>query len=294
MLRKLVKPFYARLPKRWQSYLLFIWRTGYRPNFKNPKTFNEKIGYRKRNWCNEHFATCSDKIAVRDYVASRVGKQYLIESFYSGEGGCSPALLTSIVEQHGDILVKANHNSGPVQFIYADSKSESISEVSREINRQIAQDYGGPSIEGWYSAIRPGVLVEKNISTAGQDLADYKYHVFNQADGARPYIVVHVDVDRSVDHHRVFFDEKFNRLPFSCKFPIGLHTINRPPNYEVMLEIATKLAEPFSYARVDLYNVNGRILFGEITFAHESGHGGFRPNHYDRWLGDLWTMNPAR
>ncbi|WP_311950978.1 ATP-grasp fold amidoligase family protein [Halomonas piscis] len=294
MFRKLTKKLYYHLPRPLRNYILFIYRVGYWPNFKNPKTYNEKIGYRKRNWDNELFITCSDKIAVREYVAAVVGDKYLIESVYADKGKVSEELLTSIVAKHGNVLVKANHNSGPVQFLYAESSSETVRKVSEEINRQLTHDYGGPKMEGWYSHISRGVIIEKNISITGYDLPDYRFHVFNNIDGSQPKIIVNMDMDRELNHHRAVFDEEFNRLPFSWRVPDSQHALLKPKNYDTMLAIAKDLAKPFSYVRVDLFNVNGRIYFGEMTFAHESGHGRFTPRSRDRWLGDLWTMDPAQ
>lgn len=258
------------------------------PNISNPKTYNEKINARKVRWRNELFVECSDKIAVREYVREVIGDKYLIEALYVG-ASINPDALREIISKHGRVLVKANHNSGPVQFAEPEMSFEELCCVCREIDKQLSVDFGFISGEGWYSGIDRQVVVEKNISEPGKELLDYKFHVFGQGENEKPVIIVHVDFERHNEHRRSYFDVDFNYIPLQVEFPAGKKALPKPDNYELMLDLVRKLAIPFSYVRVDLYNLNGNIYFGELTFAPGSGTSRFTPRERDLWMGSHWV-----
>src|SRR5690606_7862862 len=132
------------------------------------------------------------------------------------------------------------------------------------IKKQLSMDYGARSGEGWYSKIDRKVLIEKRIGLKNKELLDYKFHVFSQGAGKEPIVIVHVDFARQSAHRRSYFDVDLNLLPFRVLYAQGDMAIEKPTNYELMVDIAKKLAEPFSYVRVDLYNVEGKIFFGEL------------------------------
>lgn len=273
--------------------LAFIRNNRYIPNFKMPITYNEKVNYRKFNSTHPLFSICSDKIKVKDWVGNLGYKDILIETLFIGKS-IDVNKVKDLVNAYGDVLIKANHNSGPVFLITVNTTDEVIAQACYSINLQLEDDYGKLKNEPWYSDIRPQVLVEKRIFPEKNeaDLKDYKFHVFQQKNGA-PKILLHIDFDRSNNHHRSFFDESGQWLPFSMKYPSLTTEIVKPNNFDRMLDIAKKLAEPFSYVRVDLYNVNGDIYFGELTFAHGSGAEKFTSPIYDRWLGELWECDPS-
>lgn len=273
--------------------LAFVRKNRYIPNFKFPKTYNEKINYRKSNSSNKLFSICSDKIKVKDWVSDLGYNELLIETYFTGKN-IEYKKVKSLLLQYGDILVKANHNSGPVCLLTTDASDEDIAKVCDEINSQLLVDYGKIKREPWYSDIEPAVLVEKRIKPVlgDRDLNDYKFHAFKQKDGTFK-ILLHIDFERSANHNRSFFDENLNWLPFSVEYPCLVTEIDKPKNFEKMLEIVKDLAQPFSYVRVDLYNVDGVIYFGELTFAHGSGAEKFTSEEYDLWLGSLWECNPS-
>ncbi|ARN56293.1 ATP-grasp fold amidoligase family protein [Sedimentisphaera salicampi] len=282
---QLVRFFYFRY--------LFFKRNKYWPDFKNPKTYNEKINLRKREYKHELFSVCSDKIKAKEYVAEKVGDDVVIENYFVGDS-ISAEKIKEILNERGDFFLKANHNSGPVQLISSESTDEQIREACKSVNEQLDIDFGKIVNERWYSDITPRILAEKSLepSNGETDIKDYKFHCFKQGNG---YIrvVLHVDYDRNFNHNRSFFEgESLDWLPFSLRYPAIYTKLKVPENYQKMLEIAKKLAEPFSYVRVDLYNVNGNIYFGEMTFAHGSGAEEFSAYCYDEWMGNYWTGDP--
>lgn len=278
-----------------EIYLKFVFYkiNGYVPNFTRPKTFNEKVNFRKRNYRNKKYVICSDKIEAKEYVANRVGDEYIIKNYMTSDSANIDDVL-NILNKHNDCLLKANHNSGPVYLL---KKSDSIDKIKRccdDVNRQLCIDFGEKNDEPWYSKIKPRVLIEQRLypEDGSDDIRDYKFHVFKQKDGDYK-IVVHIDFDRTRNHSRSFFDENFNWIMLSSYVPTIYSKIEKPKNFDKMIEISKKLAEPFSYVRVDLYNIDGEIFFGELTFAPGSGYSRFNSKEHDMWMGNHWVLDPV-
>lgn len=273
--------------------IAFVRKNKYIPNFKKPRTFNEKINFRKKQSTNPLFSQCSDKILVKEWVKKLGFENIIIETLFTTRN-LEVNQLKKLLSDHGDLLVKANHNSGPVFMLTTDSTACEIETVCKNIKQQLSIDYGKLKRESWYSQITPEVLVEKRVlPEAGEkELKDYKFHIFKQPDGSAE-VILHVDFERSENHNRTIFDDKLSPLQFSIEYPTIKKSIVKPKNYDEMLKIAKILAEPFSYVRVDLYNVNGKIYFGELTFAHGSGAEKITPSQYDFWMGSLWSTDPS-
>lgn len=290
MLRTLYRN--STLLRRWWFWLNFVKNNRYIPNFKNPKTYNEKINHRKNDPKHELFSICADKIAAKDYVAAKISPDIIIPNYYVGDD-ISFKKVKSILDEKGDCLLKANHNSGPVYLLTTQSTDKEIKHAVDDVNHQLTIDFGKLQNETWYSDIQPGVLVEKRLfpEEGESDVKDYKFHVFKQNDGSVK-IVLGVYFNRGANATASFFDEHLIWLPFHGEFPSLVTKINKPKNYETMLDYAKKIAVEFSYVRVDFYNVNGHIYFGEMTFAHTSGGGAFSSKSYDLWMGNLWQGDP--
>lgn len=269
----------------------FLLNNGYIPNAKKPKTYNEKILHRKINSNVELFADYADKIKVKEIVGDVVGNEYIIPTYYECES-ITKDIVINLLEVHEGLVLKANHNSGNVYIIDRSISSDKLSYIVDELNNQLKVNYGNLKDERWYSLIKPKILIEKRLydEYGRGDIKDYKFHAFKQPNGECE-IILHVDFDRNKNHTRSFFDEQLNWLPFSLGYPSIYTTIERPKNYEVMLSIVKELAKPFSYVRIDLYNINGSIYFGEMTFAHGSGSESFSNYKYDAWLGHFWKLD---
>lgn len=274
-------------------WIRFVYNNKYFPDFKKPKTYNEKVNYRKRNAHNPLFSICADKIAAKDYVAEKIGVEYIIPNLYTG-GNITLDKIQSLLTEHGDCILKANHNSGPVYLLTTNMNQAELKAACDDVNHQLTVDFGKHTNEPWYSDIKPQILVEKRIypEQGDRDLKDYKFHMFRKEDGTYD-TVLHIDFERSMNHSRSFFDENLNWLPFSMQYPCIVTQIAEPTNYQLMLSLAKKLADGFSYVRVDFYNVNGRVYFGELTFAHGSGCEAFTTKAHDLWMGNLWRGDPA-
>lgn len=278
--------------RRFWFLLKFVKNNKYFPNFKKPKTYNEKINCRKNDPKNDLFSICADKIAAKNYVAEKISPDIIIPNYYVGDD-ISFETMKSILEEKGDCLLKANHNSGPVYLLTTESTDKEIKHAVDDVNHQLTIDFGKLQNETWYSQIKPSVLVEKRLlpEEGESDLKDYKFHVFKQADGGFKVILT-VYFGREANTTASFFDEDLMWLPFHGQYPSIVTKLDQPKNYKVMLDYAKKLGEKFSYVRADFYNVNGQIYFGEMTFAHASGSGAFSSKSYDVWMGNIWQGDP--
>lgn len=293
-LNKILKKAYLSLPLTFRECVRFRLSTGYFPNLSAPNTFNEKTLYRKLHWTNPLFSTCADKVDAKAYVSARHSDLCVMENLAEGTE-VSFDVLKKVVDEQGSVVLKTNHDSGTPFFLDTQSSYHDLMSACQVVNNRLQSRFGQLQCEGWYSHIAPRFFIENCIETKpGVELSDYKFHVFSQLAGRDPLVILHVDFNRFTNHTRSLFDADLNWLPFSVRYP-AVHThLEKPPNFDRMLEIAKDLASPFSYARVDLYNVEGEIFFGEITFAHGSGREKFTDKGYDLWLGNLWTMDPRQ
>lgn len=276
--------------KKYFYYYKFLKRNHYLPSLSNPKTFNEKLNYRKFFSKNSLFSLCADKIAVKKYVADKIGEKYIIKTLYQTKHIDSEQIKKQL-DLHNSFVLKANHNSGHIYFIDKKTSKEDINKACNALNRELTRDFGKRKNENWYSSIKPEILLEENIKKNPQQaLVDYKFHIFKQ-NSSEVKVVLCVIFDRGNNSHCSYFDEELNWIPFSQGYPCIITQLTPPKNYTKMLDLAKQLAEPFNYVRVDFYNQEGEIKFGEFTFADGSGFERFSSYEYDLWLGNLWQSD---
>jgi len=285
--KELLRFFVSLLPLKIQIKLRGYYHLGYWLNLSEPKTFNEKIQQRKLLPVNQLFVICSDKKNVRDYVSEKIGQEYLIPLLYAGV-----SITTNQLKGFGPgIVAKATHDSGNVHIIK--DISVNYEEIYQELTSGFQIDYGKKSHELWYSDIVPHIIVEKLlVNKQGGLPEDYKFHVFN--DDGQFKVVLQVDYDRFSDHSRSFYNENLDLLPFSIKFQNYQKCLDIEKSTVLkMFELAKLLGSDFNYVRVDLYNVDGVIYFGELTFAHGGGYEKVVPRKYDLILGNYWQLAKA-
>ncbi len=274
------------LNKQWRIFKTqcrFFKKHKYWPNIIKPVTFSEKIQHRKFFDKNPLYSVCADKFAVREYVKSKVGEQYLVPLLDVVD---TPEQLK--LDTYGDaFVVKTTHDSGGV-YLYQNGCFNKKNVVQR-INRSLLKDTGICRDEPWYSAIRPRIIVEQLLTnSAGALPSDYKFHMFNQ--GGEMVFFLQVDYERGSNHHRSIYDQNGELTNLCIKTKSKQVPLAPLANYHEMVQVAKKLAEDFDYVRVDLYNFEGQIYFGELTFAHGSGFRRFNPKSYDYEWGYLWQQ----
>jgi len=255
------------------------------PNLENPKLFSEKIQWLKLNDRKEFYTTCADKYKSREYISQKIGKEYLVPLVFE----------TKRIEDininnmpNYPIAVKTNHDSSGAEII-REKHNVDYKSLQNKLKKLLKINYYHRSREWPYKNIERRILVEKLLLCKDNKLPnDYKFHCFN----GKPKIV-YVSVDVEGEDKRNIYSESWEPLMFSW-IPKGKKVTSfrgkelpEPKNYNKMLKIAEKLSEDFKYIRIDLYNVDGKIYCGELTFYHGSGTDIIHPKEWDRRLGDM-------
>ncbi len=271
---------YPEALKEW-----YKWHTGKTLNLEHPKTYNEKIQWLKLYDSTPLKTRLADKYLVRDWVSEKIGSQYLIP-------------LLGVYDKFDDInfdelpdkfVLKTNHASGTNRIVTDKSKFD-IKEAREFFNKKMRINYAFWSgLELHYKDIVPKIVVEANIAEPGDDLQDYKFYCFN---GDAKYVVV--DSNRFVNHRRDCFDLNWNHLDVVKQYPNADVPPSKPEDLEEMTRLANVLSQGIGYVRVDLYDVKGRIYFGEMTFTDGSGQEKITPEEFDRTLGDLIDLPKGR
>lgn len=254
------------------------------PNLKNPKTFTEKIQWLKLNNRNPLYTTLVDKYSVREYVASKIGEEYLIPLI----GVWDHPDKIDFSSLPDKFVLKTTHDSGGV-FICKDKSQLNIADLVSKLKDRLALRVFPVTREWPYKGVRPRVICEKYMTNGiNRDLIDYKWYCFN---GNPMYcqVIQNRNSDETID----FFDINWNHQEFiglssNCHF--SNCTIPQPKNLDNMILIARKLSEGIPFVRVDLYEINESEFFGELTFFPASGFGHFNPEKWDKVLGKLIDM----
>ncbi|MDE2228387.1 MAG: glycosyl transferase [Alphaproteobacteria bacterium] len=276
--KELAPDLYTLLRIMW-SYKKSL---GVFPNLIHPKTFNEKIQYRKLHDRRPLLTLLVDKYGAREYVAGKIGEQAL------------PKLLF-VTENPSDIpfgalpdkfVVKPTHGAGWV-CIVTNKQSADTAEIVRKCNFWMNQNYYNWTREWAYRDVKPRIIVEEFIGDeTGAVPIDYKLFVF-----AGKVAFIQVDIGRFKDLRRNIYDTTWNRIDVVLDYPNSPDEIPRPPHLETMIGYAQVLAEGIDFVSVDLYDTNEKVYFGEFTLAPGHGFVRFCPKKFDDYLGSLWRIS---
>ena len=261
-----VKKSFRFLPDRVYIKLYYRMRVGTKLDVKNPKTLNEKLQWLKFNYRFPLQSIVSDKLLVRDYVKEKIGEQYLIPLLGKWKN-YEDIDFSTLPEK---FVLKCNHDSGGL-IVCRDKNKLNYRKAKNKITKSLKSNFYYIGREYQYRNIKPMILCEKFISDNGNIPMDYKIYCFN----GKPDVIL-VCKDRfSRNTHRasyLYYDQDWNFVPLNKgDDEIDDPKIERPKNWEKMLEIAQILSKDFIFARIDLYNIDGTIYFGEITLSPNSG-----------------------
>jgi hypothetical protein len=269
--------YYADELKEWYNNI-----TGKTLNLENPQTFNEKIQWIKLYDGNPLKTRLADKYLVRDWITNKIGGEYLIP-------------LLGVWDRFDDIdfdklpaqfVIKANHGSA-WNYIVKDKNTFNINSARINFNKWMDTDYSFCSgFELHYGNIKRKIIIEKYLENKNGKLNDYKIMCFN---GKPKYIWV--DLERYSGHKRNVFDLNWNLLPLEFCYKNTNKTISKPVNLEKMLKYSELLSQEFCHVRIDFYEVDDRLYFGEMTFTSHSGLGKFTPDEWDFRWGQLMDLS---
>lgn len=254
------------LPDKTYIKLYYRLRVGRPLNTKNPTTLNEKLQWLKFNYRFPLQSIVSDKLLVRDYVAEKIGAEYLIPLLGTWEN-YDDVDFDKLPEK---FVLKCNHDSGGL-VVCTDKSKLDHKEARNRVEKSLKSNFFYIGREYQYRNIKPRIICEQFISDNGKVPMDYKIYCFN----GKPDVIL-VCKDRFSDNtHRasyLYFDQEWRFQPLN-KGDETLTEVDvpKPKNLDRMIEIAKDLSKDFLFARIDLYNIDGHIYFGEITLSPNSG-----------------------
>jgi len=261
----------------WKVYTTYRTAFGRAPNLWHPTTFNEQL-QKSKLFCRRRIHTqWADKIAVRDYVAAKIGAQYLTRLLWVGT--CLDDARKLALPRR--FLIKANQGSG-TNIVVQDSTALDWNAAGQVAETWLARDHSVGFAEWQYRWIKPRLLIEEFLGASdGSVPLDYKFFCF---DGRVE--LVQVDFDRFTEHTRSLYDRNFNLLPVGLEYPRHDGRVRPPTSFERMVQIAERLSEGAPFVRVDLFDI-GRPVFGELTLHPGAGLEAFDPEEWDMKLGQV-------
>lgn len=257
--------------------------TGRTLNLQNPSNFDEKIWYLKLYDREPLKAKCSDKLTVREYV-----KECGLEEILNEVVGVYDRFQDIEFQKLPDrFFIKCTHTSG-CNVIYDAARPFDYDYYRHEFDYWMKRDYYWGSREWNYRGLKPKIICEQVLTDKKGNLPmDYKFFCF-----AGRVVILSLDIgvaelsgEHAVSYCRNIYDRDFKLLPVKESRENSPEPVRAPEHYEKMVEYAEILSRPFRHCRVDLYNLDGKIYFGELTFHHGGGCNNFQPEEFAAKLG---------
>ena len=250
-------------------------------NLENPRTFNEKLQWLKLHDKHEEYTPFVDKYEVKKIVANILGDQHVIPTI----GVWDNVEDIDFDKLPSSFVLKTTHDSGGI-VVCKDKSKLDISKAKSKLKKSLRHNFYWEHREYPYKDVKPRIIAEKYmVDESGSELKDYKFFCFD----GQPKMLF-VATDRPYDTRFDFFDIEFNHLPFKQGHPLASKKIVKPEGFEDMVKIAARLSQGFRHVRIDLYNINGKIYFGEYTFFHFSGNVPFDPEEWDYRIGEMLKL----
>lgn len=258
---------------------------GYWMDFKHPRTFNEKLQWLKLHDRKPIYTTLVDKYAVKKYVADIIGEQYIIPTL----GVWNSFDDINFDQLPNRFVLKCTHDSGSV-VICKDKETFDKDRARQILVSGLKTNYYKKTREWPYKNVKPRIIAEEfKQDIKSNDLPDYKFFCFDGVVKAM-YIATERQ-NNNTDTRFDFFDRDFNHLEFTNGHPMADSTPEKPDCYDEMIELAEMLSKGIPHVRVDFFEENGKVLFGEMTFFHMGGTTPFEPFKWDEVFGS-WIKLP--
>jgi len=272
-----------------ESYLKLKYKVTMRKelNLDAPQSFNEKLQWLKLYDRKPEYTTMVDKIEAKKYVADLIGEEYIIptlgvwDKFDDIDFGTLP----------NRFVLKCTHDSGGL-VICRDKSQFNKESAKKKINKSLKTNFYYIGREWPYKNVKPRIIAEQYMEdTSITELQDYKFFCFN---GIAKVLFIVTDRQKQGEETKFdFFDMEYNHLPFTNGHPNADVFPPKPEKFDEMRMLAEKLSKDIPHLRVDFYEVNGKVYFGELTFFHWSGMVPFNPEEWDKIFGD-WIELPVK
>lgn len=264
-------------------YLSVLWKSlmGYELDWKHPKTFNEKLQWLKLHDHNPLYATLVDKYRAKQWVADKIGEQYVIPTLavYKSVDAIDLDRLPN------QFVLKCNHDSGSV-LICRDKSTFDIESAKQKLNACLKRNFYWDAREWAYKRVDRVVFAEQYMEDVSylsdsKDLLTYKFLCFE----GKPYLMYITVKGESIWEN--YYDLDFNPMDIRRDFPMNSLMKEKPVCFEKMKDLATELSKGLEHVRIDLYEVAGKVYFSEFTFYDWGGLMKFRPSEWDSKLGGM-------
>lgn len=284
----LLRRYQKILPDKTYIRLYYKYSMGKKLNLRNPKTFNEKLNWLKLYDRNPLYTKLVDKYSVKSWVAERIGEKYIIPTL--GVWSCFDDI--NFDNLPNQFVLKTTHGGGSVGVVVCKDKA-SFDKTAAKLKLEKSMTISGyDTVREWpYKNVQRRILAERYIHPGDglSDIPDFKFFCFDGKVKA-----LFIGTDRGTGDVKFdFYDADFNHLDLVQVHPMSGRIIEKPVNFEEMKKIAAELSKGIPQVRVDLYNVDGIIFFGEMTFYHHAGVVPFHPEKWDEIFGS-WISLPQK
>lgn len=255
-------------------------------NLENPQSFNEKLQWLKLHDRKPLYTQLVDKYAVRQYIAEKIGEEYLIPLVGGPWKSADEIDFDALPEQ---FVLKCNHDSGGV-IVCRDKSKLDVDATRKSLNKRLGRNFYWLTREWPYKDVQPCIFAEKYMEDENEELQDYKFFCFN----GRPKLL-YVCTERNTERglHTTYYDLNWKKLPIKRDYPASEEELVKPSCFDEMIEAAKKLAAISPFVRIDLYDIQGKPCFGEFTLYPDSGMRLLEPSEWNEKLGS-WIMLPER
>lgn len=266
---------------------MFYQRMGYKLNLANPITYNEKLQWLKLYDHNPLYTTLVDKYEVKQYVADKIGSQYIIPTLGVWDS-VDDIDFSSLPDQ---FVLKCTHDSGGL-VICKDKSKLNVTRAKRVLRKSLKRNFYYMGFEWPYKNVKPRIIAEEyKEDSKTKELRDYKFFCFN---GEVKSLFIATERQKEGEDVKFdFFDADFNHLPFKQGHENAIILPEKPKCFDFMKKLASILSKDLTQVRVDFYEVDGRVFFGEMTFFHHGGWTPFDPQEWDKKWGE-WIILPRQ
>lgn len=248
-------------------------------NWENPVTYNEKINWEKLNVKDERRKRLADKLVVRDWIREQIGEQYLTRLY----GVWDDADDIDFADLPEAFALKLNNGSGR-NIIVKDKSRIDQEKIREQLNKWKNRKFGYMTLELHYLDIIPKIICEEYLEGMAESVYDYNIYCFH----GEPEYIWCIKGSHRPECQASFYTKDWEMMPFSYGYPKDNILAPKPEKLDEMLELSRKLCKDFKHVRVDWYNLpDGRVLFGEMTFATWAGLRRWEPEEYDTVFGNM-------
>ncbi|MDE6016336.1 MAG: hypothetical protein K2H41_11685 [Acetatifactor sp.] len=271
------------MPKKTARSIWFTKQHGYKMDFRNPKTLDEKLNWLLVYYIGSECAVYADKIGVREFVSEK-GLGDLLPEVYGIWSHTKEIPLDELPDQ---FVLKCNHASGGMYYeIVRDKSAVDWPSVLNRLEKMLHTNYAKTHCEYHYGYITPRIYAEEFLDDGREErMTDYKVYCYY----GKPHCIM-TCTDRSRDLKKIFYDTDWNYLDYEKGASPEDAVVEKPKGLPVMLEAAAVLSQTFPFARVDFYDVAGKVYFGEITLTPTNCNIRHLNEKGQRILGDLLEL----